>query len=168
MRYNKYFSLDQDKAIEVMVYFAKNAPIPDIYHLAKVSYFADLLHLERYGRPICGDEYVKMDNGPVPSAIYSLFKSVRDFNHRILLKAFEVEENNLIAKRDADLDYFSPSDIECLDESIALHGEKSFGQLKDESHDEAWHSAEDNRTINYSAMINMLPNAKRLTEYLNA
>lgn len=168
MQYNELFAFDQDKAIEVMVYFAKKAPIPDIYHLAKVCYFADLLHLERYGRPICGDKYIKMDNGPVPSAIYDLFKSVRNFDHRELVKAFAVSNNNLIANRMADLDNLSPSDIECLDESIAAHGNKSFDELKTESHDNAWESAQDNRAIDYGEMIDLLPNSERLIQYLNA
>lgn len=168
MKYNDLFSFDQEKAIEVIVYFAQKAPIVDVYHLVKICYFADLLHLERYGRPICGDEYIKMDNGPVPSAIYDLFKSVKRFNRKVVVKSFTVEGNNILATRNADLDLLSESDIECLDESIATHGNKSFGQLKEESHDNAWQAAEDNRAIDYGEMINLLPNAGQLRQYLNA
>lgn len=35
---------------------------------AKLLYFADKLHLTRYGRPITGDRYYCLDHGPVPSA----------------------------------------------------------------------------------------------------
>ncbi|MFB3902421.1 MAG: Panacea domain-containing protein [Acidobacteriota bacterium] len=34
---------------------------------AKLLYFADKYHLTRYGRPVIGDQYVKMEYGPVPS-----------------------------------------------------------------------------------------------------
>lgn len=163
MKYNDLFSFDQEKAIEVIVYFAKNAPIADVYHLAKICYFADLLHLERYGRPICGDEYMKMRYGPVPINTYRAFNTLADF-----LPDISRKDNRVIASREPDLDLLSESDLECLDESIMCHGKKTFTQLKNESHDEAWESADDNRAIDYSAIIQMLPNAKQLTQYLNA
>jgi uncharacterized phage-associated protein len=39
-------------------------------------YFADRKHLEKYGRFICGDSYVAMKHGPVPSEIYDILKAV--------------------------------------------------------------------------------------------
>lgn len=163
---NQWFSFNEDKAIETIVYVAKKAPIADIYHLAKICYFADLLHLEDYGRPILGDVYIKMDYGPVPSKIYDLFKSVRNFSHQNLVSAFTVEGNAIKALRDYNEDEFSRSDIICLDKSIQTHGHKSFEQLKNESHDSAWQSAENNREIEYLEMIKTLPSSKDLIKHL--
>jgi uncharacterized phage-associated protein len=164
---NQRFSFNEDKAIETIVYVAKKAPNPDVYHLAKVCYFADLLHMERFGRPIFGDVYIKMENGPVPSKIYNLFKAVRDFSHHKLVSEFAVEGNMIKALRDYDEDEFSPSDLMCLNESIEIHGTKTFKQLKDESHDSAWESAQDNREIEYREMIKTLPNGEDLIKHLS-
>lgn len=156
------------KQLKQLCILQKKAPIPDVYHLVKVCYFADLLHMERFGRPIFGDVYIKMENGPVPSKIYSLFKAVRDFSHHKLVSEFAVEGNTIKALRDYDEDEFSPSDIMCLDESIATHGSKTFQQLKDESHDSAWESAQDNREIEYREMIKTLPNGEDLIKHLSS
>ncbi len=164
---NQRFSFNEDKAIETIVYVAQRAAIPDVYHLAKICYFADLLHMEKFGRPIVGDVYIKMGNGPVPSKIYNLFKAVRDFSHHKLISAFSVNGNNIIALRDYDEDEFSPSDLSCLQESIETHQHKSFATLKSESHDLAWEAALDNREIEYIDMIKTLSNGEDLIEHLS-
>jgi len=166
--WNERFSFDSEKAVEIFVLVAQKAPIPDIYHLAKICYFADLLHLERYGRPVCGDNYIKMENGPVPSELYSMFKAVKAGKKEGLSKSFKVSGNNITALRDYDEDEFSPSDLKCLFESIETHGSKSFSQLKRESHDLAWEAAQDNREIDYLNMIKVLPNSDDLISYLGS
>jgi uncharacterized phage-associated protein len=164
--FNQRFSFNENKAIETIVYVAQKAPIPDIYHLSKICYFADLLHIERYGRPIFGDEYIKMENGPVPSKIYNLFKAVRDFSHHELVNKFSVNGHNIVALQNFDEDEFSSSDMSCLNESIEIHGNKSFNQLKNESHDSAWTLAQGNREIDYLEMIKTLPNSEDIIEHL--
>ncbi len=51
---------DSEKALEAILYVASKAPVPDIYHVGKILYYADRAHLERYGRLITGDEYKAM------------------------------------------------------------------------------------------------------------
>lgn len=165
--WNDRFSFDKEKAIEVMVLFAQKAPIPDIYHLAKICYFADLLHLEKYGRPVFGDDYVKMDNGPVPSKLYNMFKDIRDGSSSEIYKGIVVDVNTITSQRDYDQDEFSTSDIECLEESIECHGHKSFSQLFKDSHDSAWNSAKSNKQIDYDKMLELLPNSDVLIEHLS-
>ncbi len=50
MRIKSYRPFDREKAIEVIKYLAKYAPNPGIYWIGKILYFADLLHLQKYGR----------------------------------------------------------------------------------------------------------------------
>ena len=47
----------------------------------------------------------------------------------------------LLPKRQADLDYLSASDIECLDKSITENAYLSFNRLVSKSHDAAWRAA---------------------------
>ena len=164
--WNNRFSFDKEKAIEVIALFAEKAPIPDIYHLVKICYFADLLHLEKYGRPVFGDDYIKMDNGPVPSRLYDLYKNIKSGRDRFLSESFQIKGNIITALRSYDEDEFSPSDIECLEVSIERHGNKTFAQLVADSHDSAWNSAEKNRQIDYFKMLELLPNHKNLVEHL--
>ena len=49
--------------------------------------------------------------------------------------------NVLLAKREADLDYLSQSERECLDEAISENAGLTFDQLKQKSHDTAWQEA---------------------------
>lgn len=42
----------------------------------KMMFFADKLHLEKYGRSIFGDTYRKLPKGPVPTLTYSVIDSV--------------------------------------------------------------------------------------------
>lgn len=62
------FEFDPVKLGQALAFFSQS--IGDLTKLkaAKLLYFADKLHLVRYGRPITGDRYYCLDHGPVPSA----------------------------------------------------------------------------------------------------
>ena len=68
------FKISYDKAIEVLVWLAKMKPGIDIYHIAKVLFYADKMHINKYARPVIGDSYIKMPYGPVPSGVSDLIK----------------------------------------------------------------------------------------------
>ena len=132
---------DKDKALEAIIYIAHNLPQnPGFFQISKMLYLADKLHLQQYGRFICEDDYYAMDHGPVPSHTYNLMKS--DFPPE---NSFYTSAYNIIPEREADLDEFSDSDLECLDEIIEAYGAMSFRDLREICHDEAWHKAWDTR-----------------------
>lgn len=62
------FEFDPVKLGQALAFLAQG--IGDLTKLkaAKLLYFADKLHLVKYGRPITGDRYYCLDHGPVPSA----------------------------------------------------------------------------------------------------
>ncbi|MBP0020504.1 MAG: SocA family protein [Cyanobacteria bacterium SBLK] len=78
------FIFNAEKGIEAILYIIKHGTEPTFLHISKVMYFADRKHLEKYGRFICGDRYIAMKNGPVPSGVYDLLKNVRDANKSYL------------------------------------------------------------------------------------
>lgn len=163
---------DAEKAIEVLLYIA--ARVPNIYNALKVLYFADKEHLSRYGRLICGDSYVAMTKGPVPSGAYDLVKAARGdgcyFADLAVGDAFQIRDRYFIApRRQADLDRLSESERECLDEAIEQYGRMRFGQLMAISHrEEAFKSADENDFIPLEAIARSLPDGELLLEYLNA
>ena len=153
------FKVNQDKVLEAIVYVASKEPNIDIYHTVKTMFFADKYHLNRYARPVLGDLYMKMPNGPVPSLVKDII-SMSSFLSQDLAekasKAFSArgKNKNITVKREANLDDFSESDIECLDEALAFCKDKSFQELRDITHEDiAWKNAGINDVMDYGLLI---------------
>ncbi len=162
------YRFDAEKAIEVLLYIAEKSP--DIYNALKVLYFADREHLAKYGRLICGDSYVAMREGPVPSGAYDLVKYARGdglcWLNIPIEEAFSVQGYSIVPHRRANLDLLSESDIECLDAAIKGYGHLSFGELKKRSHDKAYEAADQNDFIPLEAIVKTLPDGELLLDYL--
>jgi uncharacterized phage-associated protein len=165
------FKFDPDKALNSILWVANRLPRKDFHRIFKVLYFADKYHLQHYGRLICGDTYIAMKDGPVPSAIYDIFKAVRGEGNSPYVeeaeKAFSVRNRYFVEpKRKADPNTLSESDRESLDWAIKKYGRKSFGQLKEESHDKAWEKADQDGDIDVLDIARMLEDGEHLVEYL--
>src|SRR3990172_3908608 len=107
----RIYRFDPEKALNVILWVANRAKIPDFYRISKIIYFADKVHLQKYGRLICGDAYVAMKDGPVPSGVYDIMKSVRGDGYspcEIEAKnSFEVSaKTRVVPLKDADMDVF--------------------------------------------------------------
>lgn len=132
---------DRAKAIEAVVYLASQINDPTKMKICKLLYFADKLHMSRYGRFISGDNYVAMEHGPVPSKIYNIIRRVERGEEN---DAFSVPNSRTIApQRPADLYEFSDTDIECFEETLRDYGNKTAKQLRDMSHGDAWDKVSD-------------------------
>ena len=164
-------AFDSRKALEALLYLTEKAPQPSFHSVSKLFYFADKLHLQRYGRLISGDSYIAMKHGPVPSAIYDMMKAptgrVSLPNSDEIVGSLEVRNKwYLVALREPSLDLLSASEVECLQESVDSFGSLTFGQLTAKSHDAAWDSADQNNRISLDAIVSTLPNADELMDYL--
>ena len=170
------FQFNIDKGVETILYIMQNGTQPTFHHVSKVIYFADKLHLEKYGRFICGDRYIAMKHGPVPSGIYDLLKIARGDSFIFSLPseliqktkdAFAVQGRyGITRRRDAEINYFSDSDIECLNIAIQKYGNLSFRQLTKASHDQAWSASDENDFIEIEHIIATLENADELIDHL--
>lgn len=166
---------DRDKALETILFIAKNLTNPTYHSISKILYLSDKLHLQEYGRLICGDRYIAMEYGPVPSAIYNMMKVAADEGSidvdwdEVIREAMAVRHGReIVAKRDGDLDMLAESEIECIKQTIAQFGSKTFGELTDITHDSAWNATDDNQTIALDAIVATLPNAAEVAGYLHA
>jgi uncharacterized phage-associated protein len=141
------FNLNKEKAIASILYIAsklKNNGIePDLHKIFKILYFAERKHLATYARPITGDNYIAMDNGPVPSSIYDILKYSQAKDSFQLL-GFYIEP-----KQQPDLDEFSDSDLKFIDESINKNQHLSFISLTKKSHGYAWNNVGKNGNMDY-------------------
>ena len=135
---SKSQEFNQAKALAVVLYLAIRTPRPSFMSIAKLMYFADKTHLERYGRMISSDRYVAMRYGPVPSNTYNLMRDSQPYSPY----GFRVVDAYFIEAIDApDLGELSGSEIECLDQIIARFGDAPTWYLKRLSHDSAWERA---------------------------
>jgi len=129
---------DAEKSAEAIIFLAQSVPEPTFMALAKLLYFADKTSLEKYGRSITGDTYYAMRHGPVPSQCYDMMKRAKE----PVSYGFHVEyEKHVIPDRPVNLNKLSKSDIKCLEKIVAAYGNYPVWQLRELSHDEAWHKA---------------------------
>ncbi|WP_292141484.1 Panacea domain-containing protein [Mesorhizobium sp.] len=153
------FSLDKQKAVEAIVFIAQQMPGVGRFHASKALYFAELEHLRNYGRPIVGDRYVAMDNGPVPSFSYDVLKgNLVGADKELVEGALEIDTRwrhpKYKAARTPNLELFSQSDLECLRSGIEHVNGKSFGSISDETHQHpGWKNADLNSLMSFDDML---------------
>jgi uncharacterized phage-associated protein len=71
------FSFNEPKATAAAAFLLKlHGGRMKYLRLIKLLYFAERESLRRFNRPICGDSYVSMKNGPVLSTVFNLVKDV--------------------------------------------------------------------------------------------
>lgn len=181
-------SFSPTAAVEAVLYIASRQGGRASFHeILKLRYFADRLHLSRYGRIASGDSYAAMKFGPVGSRTYDLLKAAKpgaesDWTNPAFVEAtkgaFEVETDGstVRALREANRELLSPAEMECLDEAIQQYGGMSFKERTALSHDSAWQEAFDTAqesnigaaSMKLESIAKTLPNAEEVLEHLGA
>lgn len=150
------------KVIEAILFFAEkekefNKTEIDLIKIHKYFYFSEKEHLKKYLRPIFGDTYIAMPEGPVPSLVYDILKWLRAGKNPFLQGVLEVVAKNatsslkvydgyLVAPlRKPDLKKFSKSEIEVMEKVFEEYHSYSSKGLSKLSHQEpAWITARNN------------------------
>lgn len=157
-----HFHINEDKAVEVLAYIASKLPGASEAHVAKVLFYAEKEHLNRYARPIVADTYIAMQWGPVPSRIRDILHANPFLPQSLLDRAalrVDVRKNargylEIHPRGEPNTEVFSKSDLECLDRAIAEFGHRSFDELTHLTHQErAYLDAERNREIDYELLV---------------
>lgn len=174
-----------ERALESLLYLANKLGCPTIHELLKLRYFADKLHLSKYGWMASGDDYVAMKFGPVATNTYNLIKAARGDESPWIHPRFielaqgviELRGNKYVKPlRESKVEMLSPADIECLDEAIKQYGNMRFDERTELSHDDAWKKAwnsaneEDLKagSMPVTEIAQTLQNADEILEYINA
>jgi len=170
------FKANPEKIIETITWIAKRLPSNDRYTILKTLFYADKYHLQRYGRPVTGDTYIKMNYGPVASFAYDIIKRNDNLPLAVLTAADAAFDNvpnsgkypPIEAKRPPDMEWFSGTDIECLEEAAAHCSDKDFDTLKGATHEEAaWLAASMHGEMDFALFIdNNTPEREALLEYI--
>lgn len=141
------FRVDIEKSIaSTLLILEKLGGTCDFHKVFKILYFADQKHIAKYGRPVTGDGYIAMKNGPVPTNMYDILKAIKSdslFNEsaKEYKQYFDVKFYFVSGKTRPDLDFLSETDIDCLLESISENKDLDFLKLTDKSHDFAYDGA---------------------------
>lgn len=168
------FQFDEEKAIAAVLYIVKKIDEQhekaDFHKIFKILYFAESKHLATWGRPITGDYFIAMRDGPVPSAIYDIFKSVKGDSVFIPTTTFhsyfEIVTYFVESKQEPDLDVLSESELFLIDESIVENVHFNFGELKQKSHKVAWHKANKDEKMSYKLMAQEAGAVEKMIQYL--
>lgn len=178
-----------DKVVELLLYLAHRRPGADKYQAVKFLYLADREHFKRYGRPITFEDYYALSYGPVASNALDLLNGkwwafekagvdklpFETELGTVTTKAGKETETTFIRAplREVDLDLFSETDIEVFDEVLAKHGDATFDELFELTHDhtaykEAWkrRGTADRAEMFYDEMIDDAELRKSLVDDL--
>ncbi len=173
-----------NRIIEAVLFVVREAERRKIavtqYVVVKTIFLADKGHLNKYGRPITYDNYVAMENGPVPSVTYNVLKEhpkvVARYGkpfpwHRreapeLGIRCFAFERPS----RGVNEDVLSPSDMQELEAALQTVNLLGFKQIRKLTHDDpayraAWQRDGDRRQypISYSLLFEV-PNEKLAAE----
>ena len=151
-------TFNRNKALNAVLHVAEKLKRKDFHKIFKILYFSDREHLVQYGRSITGDRYIAMADGPVPSYLYDIFKSVRGdgyFKDNGEFSTYFVvtDWNLIIPQKKADLNELSATDVQLIDEAIVCYGEMSWDEIREKSHDYAWRNTTANYPISYEHII---------------
>lgn len=118
----------QEKFVNAILFFARNTNPKKfgVTKLMKLLFFADFLHFEKYGRPIVGDTYYHLPEGPVPTTSYDLYRHTFEGKEETGLEKYirvvSEKVNNFTIHRIEPLQklneaVFSESDLEVMRET---------------------------------------------------
>jgi uncharacterized phage-associated protein len=146
------FPVDAEKVVNAIMFFAGRCSNPTKMKISKLMFYSDKIHLNRYGRPITGDTYIKMKFGPVPSMALNLMRRQAYYENASELfdQSLTIKGNEVKTLREYDRRVFSGSDISVMEEVLLKYGCHSAFVLSDVSHTEsAWNESEINRKIDF-------------------
>jgi uncharacterized phage-associated protein len=131
------FSFNASKFANAVAYLAQACPGSTKMTICKQLYFADKEHLVRYGRPIVGDEYYKLEHGQVPTQGLDMLRGKADAAKNALLEKYvTVLGDSVHPKQAPNKKAFSKTDLEILDLVIEKYGRMSAGELRKLAHTE--------------------------------
>lgn len=140
---------------EAILYIASKCKGDSLFGATKLNktlFFADFFSFIRYGKPVTGAEYMKLENGPVPRRLLPVNNAlVKNKRAKLLVRplGYGRVQKRLVPLSDPNLDDFSGQETAILDEVIEWLKHASAQDVSSISHDRAWRLAKDRETIPY-------------------
>jgi hypothetical protein len=164
----------EDKLAELLLYVADQSAAGSA-KVNKILFFAECTHVRRTGRPITGVEYQKIERGPAPRRLRPVRTDlVRQGSARVQEEMYlGYVQHRLVPLRPAHTELFEPSELEAVDEVLAMYHAHTGADLSAISHEEpAWPLFAEGETIPYAVAFlsgdtpgeSVLAHAKELAE----
>jgi hypothetical protein len=140
---------------ELIVYISDRCADDPTYgatKLNKILWGADFISFLHRGKPITGERYQRLENGPAPVRLKPVRTEmegkdivVRPTNYYGKL------QHRIVPLRDADLSIFSGEEIALVDRAIEFFRNRTARETSDLSHGKAWKTRYDGDLIPYEA-----------------
>jgi uncharacterized phage-associated protein len=144
---------------EVIIYVAwacENDPAFGATKLNKILYFADFLAYAKYGQPITGASYKRLQNGPAPATLVQTRQAMIEAGDIVLQprEFFGHPQQRVVPLRPPKFDMLKASDIDILQHVIQLFADQNGTDLSMLSHQQkAWQIAETGELIPYNSIF---------------
>ncbi|MDR3773276.1 MAG: Panacea domain-containing protein [Terracidiphilus sp.] len=132
------FSFDINKTIAALAFLARRPGAKlDMFLSIKRLYSADRRALASWGKTITGDRMVSMDQGPVLSTVYNLFKGIGTADHLRRWKSYfgETVNNTVQLQRPPEFDLLSEDETDALEAAQDEIGSVAPWHVADFLHD---------------------------------
>ncbi len=136
-----------DKLKELILILARHKSVSNlgVTKLAKLVYYIDAEAMRVLGDSVTQSEFIKHENGPVPSRMDRALKQLSKAESiRVVKEEFFAHQLKKVeAMRDADMRPFRQEELEIVDRIAKKLGQVSAAELSSLSHKEpAWREAE--------------------------
>lgn len=125
--------------------------------LNKILFFSDFIAYGRWGKPITGATYFRLDRGPVARQLLSAQHDLEQKGDAVEVerKHFNRDQKRLLSLRDANLSEFSADEIALVDSVVESLRFYSATRVSDLSHDVAvgWQIADHGEDIPYESVF---------------
>jgi len=158
------FRFNASKFVNAVIYLAQACPNSTKMTICKQIYFADKEHLLKFGRPITGDRYYKLEHGQVPTRGLNMLRDRAEPADNALLERYvTVIGNSVHPRKHVDKKVFSKSDLEVLDQIVRRFGKKTAGELRRLAHQEATYlESEDGSQIDFALFFKNRPESEAI------
>ncbi|MGO9056234.1 MAG: Panacea domain-containing protein [Candidatus Binataceae bacterium] len=124
--------------------------------LNKLLFYVDFLSFRATGKAITEQEYQALPQGPAPRRLLPAMDSLKDSGSLIVRHepVYNYVQKRPIALRQANLDAFSPAQIDLINKVVKSLWRMTATQVSDLSHQFiGWQLADPNETIPYSVAL---------------
>ena len=153
-------NFSREKLRELALYVAERSvedPRFGATKLNKILFFSDFIAYGRWGTPITGATYQRLDRGPAAREWLPIQKELEEEREAVVVKhkRFNLEQKRLLPLRDANLSHFSAEEIALVDSVIDALRQYTATGVSDLSHDVAvgWQIAKQGEDIPYESVF---------------
>ncbi len=158
---------DHTKLKELMLYIAERCQFRHNFGatmLNKILFFSDFISYARYGEPITGEDYFKLDWGPAPKYLLEAREELEREGAIItqVKKTWRGDQTRIVPKdREADLSVFDARQISLVDSIVDELKDESAKSVSGLSHKfYGWQITPDRETIPYETVFLREPKPK--------